>query len=67
MSCLQPDTVISLDTEKAFDGVVREYLFAGSHEFSFREKLISWIQHLYPSPLASIHTNDVCSEYAVFP
>ncbi len=58
-----PEIVISLDAKKKFDRVEWGYLFAVLNKFGFSDKLISWIRLLYSSPKASVHSNDVHSEY----
>lgn len=56
-SCTDPEVVISLDAEKAFDGVEWPYLFSSLQHFGFCNKFISWIKLLYSSPQASVCTN----------
>ena len=58
-----PELVISLDAAKAFDRVEWEYLSAVLKKIRFGDKLISQIRLLYLSPKASVHTNDVYSDY----
>uniref|UniRef100_A0AAY4B1G0 Reverse transcriptase domain-containing protein n=1 Tax=Denticeps clupeoides TaxID=299321 RepID=A0AAY4B1G0_9TELE len=62
-STLQPEIVISLDAEKAFDPVEWEYLFEVLERFGFGPTFISWVKIMYNSPLASVRTNSVISDY----
>lgn len=59
----EPEVVISLDAEKAFDRVEWPYLFSTRQQFGFGEGLISWIRLLYSSPCASVCTNTQPSGY----
>lgn len=52
-----PEVVISLDAEKAFDRVEWPYLFSSLQQFGFSTIFISWIKLLYSSPQASVCTN----------
>lgn len=52
-----PEAIIALDAEKAFDRVEWGYLFSSLQKFGFGTNLISWIKLLYSSPQASVCTN----------
>ena len=62
-STLQPEVVISLDAEKAFDRVDWEYLFTVLERFGFIPTFLSWIKTSYSSQVASVRTNNVTSSY----
>ena len=55
--------VISLDAEKAFDRVEREYLFTCSKCFGYGQNLILLIKLLHSSPKASAITTGRQSQY----
>lgn len=52
-----PEVVISLDAEKAFDRVEWPYLFSSLKHFGFGNGFISWVKLLYSLPQASVCTN----------
>ncbi len=58
-----PEVVLSLDVEKAFDRVEWNYLFQILGKFGFGPIFTSWIKLLYAAPKASVRTNNVFSEY----
>ncbi len=58
-----PEVVISLDAEKAFDRIKWNYLFAILEKIGFGSKFISWIHLLYHQPKAAVVTNKMVSQY----
>ena len=58
----EPEVVISLDAEKAFDRVEWADLFSSLQRFGFGAGLITWIRWLHSSPYASVCTNTQRSE-----
>ena len=58
-----PEVVISLDAEKAFDRVEWRYLFIALQKCGFKKEFIAWIRILYSSPLAAIISNNTVSNY----
>jgi len=55
------EVVISLNAEKTFDYVEREYLLFILQKFGIGYRLISWIKLLYSSPLTSVVYNSIKS------
>lgn len=55
--------IFHIDAEKAFDRIKGDYLFSALSRFGFGSKYISWIKPLYASPMASVQTNKIRSEY----
>ena len=62
-SAPQPEIVLSLDAEKAFDRVEWDYLCYTLAKFGLGEHYISWIKLLYSSPMAQVQTNKEKSNY----
>lgn len=56
------EVILSLDAEKAFDRLEWEYLFLILNKFGFSSDFIAWIQLLYTSPVAYVHTNTTHSK-----
>lgn len=49
--------VVALDTAKAFDSVVWQYLWECLHGFGFGPNFIKWLQLLYQTPKAWMFVN----------
>lgn len=56
-SPIDPEVVISLDAEKAFNRVEWPYLFSSLRRFGVSSFFISWIKLLYSSPQTSVCVN----------
>lgn len=59
----EPEYLVSVDSEKAFDRVEWNYLFHTLTKFGFGPSFLSWIKLLYTSPSASVLTNTHYSQY----
>lgn len=62
-TAIKPEVVLSLDAEKAFDGVEWGFLFKLLEKFGFGQTFISWVRLLYASPKARVYTNNHYSSY----
>ena len=62
---IQPEIVISLNAEKAFDLIEWTYLFTVLERFGFGPQFCSWIKILYTSTMVSVRTNIIISDYQV--
>lgn len=59
----QPEVILSLDIEKAFDRMEWGYLVAVIKRFGFGETFSNWIRILYCSPMSAVKTNGSISAY----
>lgn len=62
-STVQPEVILSLDAEKAFDRIEWTYLFAALEKLGFGHTFVRWIKVLYSTPVAAVRTNGLVSEY----
>lgn len=60
---IEPEIILSLDAQKAFDRIEYNYLFATLERFGFGATFCSWIKIIYTAPQASIRTNKIISDY----
>lgn len=60
-SSCDPEAVVSLDAEKAFDRVEWDFLFEVMERFGLGLGFISWVKQLYSTPVASVRTNNTTS------
>ena len=58
-----PEVVVSLNAEKAFDRIEWDYLTAALYRFGFGPKFIAWENSIYFSPMASVRTSNLFSDY----
>lgn len=59
---LSPVAALSLDAEKAFDGIEWQYLFAALETYGFGTGFLSWIILLCKEPRASVTSNRATSQ-----
>ena len=60
---VEPELILSLDAQKAFDRIEYNYLFTALDRFGFGPTFCSWIKILYTAPHASVRTNKIISDY----
>lgn len=62
-STVQPEVILSLEGEKAFDRIEWTYLFAALETFGIGPIFCRWIKVLYSATMAVVRTNSLISEY----
>ncbi len=60
---LQPEIIVPLDTEKAFDRIEWGYLLIALEKFGFGPAFLDWLKILHSNPMSSVCTSGTTSFY----